>query len=739
MFEFGKAKLMSLFGHRKARSPDPVWPRGSAGSFAGLLRQRGVSYEDSVWIIGGIERTGRAMGMLPIKITDLNGVAVDKEKLRWKMGDWFDLFENPNPLITMTQIVEMTAMQYSIYGTSYWIKRDADYRPIADKLQVPAILEVALPGQVKPRFADATKSRVIGWVYRDAFGVDNVLQFFQVVRFYRTNPESPLYGLSIWAKIGSTISLDASIKASHRDLFENGGRSHGWFAATKNLSEEDAKNFKRTYEEDFTGRGNYGKAFMTPNGIEYKPDGDVRDMDYEKLSKMNRDEEFGATGVPKHHMGVTDNLNFATAEITDQAYWINEILPLKKSFEDSINSQLMLGSGIRIEFDVSGVPVLAKAKIDLLDKKLRVGTRYYRLGQSLNDITDTLELPIAKIDRKWANEPHDPLLEIGKEKPTVSDSDNADGKALKGVNDSDPFVVAFKGFRFFEGHTSSKEVATETQIVKDDLDLAYEGDEDAMERVIKQIEDDTILPLVPGMQKTMESYFSRLSKSQVTRLEAFYAGGEFHGKAESQDKRILTVSDINLVLFDQVKWDEILRDDSLPYHKRAYKASVRRMTEELDGLELFQQTDAQAAARLREINAPIVGINTRLRERLRERLAAQVGAGASSSSVIESVQNEISVELKRANMIARTETGMAASRARWDVLSIEVPTKRWLSARDSVVRTTHQRYNSMGSVPMNYEYAQNLHYPLEQGADAGEVINCRCVLVAGTRPTKKPR
>lgn len=735
MFGISMPKMFG-FGRKKAYSPDPTWATGGASSFINLLRQRGVSYKDSVWIVGGIERTGRALGSLPLQYTTPNNVLLDQDKFRGDQVQWRDLLESPNPLLTRTQIIEMTAMQYSVYGTSYWIKRRKDYSFIQDPLEIPAIIDVALPGEIEPRFGDAAKTRVIGWSYTGSFGVAIPLQFWQVVRFYRTNPESQLYGLSIWQKIGSTISLDASIKASHRDLFDNGGRSHGWFAATKRVDEKDAVEFKRTYDEHFTGKGNYGKAFITPDGIEYKPDGDVRDMDYEKMSKMNRDEEFGATCVPKHHMGVTDNLNFATAEITDQAYWINEIIPLMRSVEDSINSQLMLGSGMRLRFNTDDVPVLANAKINLLDKKLRVGTRAYRLGHSVNEINEVLRMPFEKIEEDWADQPHDPLLEIGKEEPTVTDSGNqGDGKQVKGASVADPFDVAFKGFSLLEGQPAK---AKEAELEKDDWDLAYEGDEDAMERVIKQIEDDTILPLVPGMQKTMDAYFGRLGKSQVTRLEAFFSGREFHGKAESEE-RVLTHADINLVLFDQIKWDGILRDDSLPYHKRAYKASVRRMTDELDGLEIFQQSDAQAAARLQEINAPIVGINTRLRERMRVRLAAQVDVGASSSAMIQSVQQEIGVELKRANMIARTETGMAASRARYDILSVEVPTKRWLSARDSVVRKTHQHYNALGSVVMSYEYARGLKFPLDQGADAGEIINCRCVLVAGSRPTKKPK
>jgi phage portal protein BeeE len=735
-------KMPKIFGSKKSASgPDPLWGRGSATSFLGLMTQNGVSYKDSVWILGGVEHTAKAIASLPLLFTDRNGVTLDREKFRGEQVKWVDLSDKLNPLLTFTQGIEKTAMLYLIYGGAFWIKRNLDNSLVKSALDVPEKIDVVSPLQVEPRFADVARSVVVGWLYKDAMGMQHPLQFHHVVRFYRTNPESDVFGLPIWAKVGSAMYLDSAIKSSHRDIFDNGGRSHGWFQSSKRVDEAALKRFKADYEEKFTGRGNYGKAFLTPDGIEYKPDKDVRDMDYEKLSKQNRDEEFGATCVPKHHLGVTDNLNYATAEITDTAYWLNEIVPLKRNFEDSINADLMLGSGMRVKFDIKDVPVLAHAAVKLLDSKLRVATRYYRLGQPLNKITRTLELPIEEIDEDWANQPHDPLVEIGTEEPTVTDSGSSQSEKthkLKAVS-RDPFDVAFDGLSLVKGQLA-KETTVGDVAEKDDLDLAYEGDEDAMERVIKEIEEDTILPLVPGMTKTMESYINRLGKSQLTRLDAFFSGREFHGKAdEGTNERRLTQSDINLVLFDQTKWDEIIIADSLPYHKRAYSASIRRMRDELDGFSLFEQTDTQAASIVREINKPIVGINHRLRERMRQDMSKLVEAGASNSAIIDSVRNELDVELKRASMIARTETGMAASKARFDVLGVEVETKRWLSARDSVVRKTHQHYNAKGSVPVSYEYAPGLRYPLDQGAEAGEVINCRCVLVAGNRPTKKPK
>ena len=88
----------------------------------------------------------------------------------------------------------------------------------------------------------------------------------------------------------------------------------------------------------------------------------------------------------------------------------------------------------------------------------------------------------------------------------------------------------------------------------------------------------------------------------------------------------------------------------------------------------------------------------------------------------------------RSTMIARTEAAGAMSQGSWDQAEQEgdlFKTKTWLSFSDDRTRETHLELNDT-TMPMDDPFitaAGNvLMYPLDPGADASEVINCRCVL-----------
>jgi SPP1 gp7 family putative phage head morphogenesis protein len=91
---------------------------------------------------------------------------------------------------------------------------------------------------------------------------------------------------------------------------------------------------------------------------------------------------------------------------------------------------------------------------------------------------------------------------------------------------------------------------------------------------------------------------------------------------------------------------------------------------------------------------------------------------------VTAVQKEAYVG--QARTVARTETMSVFSKARVDAMQTAGVTKHeWLSARDEATRDTHQIDGEV--VIIGEPFSNGLLWPLEWGADASEVINCRCV------------
>lgn len=84
----------------------------------------------------------------------------------------------------------------------------------------------------------------------------------------------------------------------------------------------------------------------------------------------------------------------------------------------------------------------------------------------------------------------------------------------------------------------------------------------------------------------------------------------------------------------------------------------------------------------------------------------------------------------RARTIARTESAGAMSQGNWDQareMGI-YQSKEWLAFEDDKTRETHTACMAQGRIAMDDAFSNGLQYPLDPAGDAGEVINCRCVL-----------
>ena len=85
----------------------------------------------------------------------------------------------------------------------------------------------------------------------------------------------------------------------------------------------------------------------------------------------------------------------------------------------------------------------------------------------------------------------------------------------------------------------------------------------------------------------------------------------------------------------------------------------------------------------------------------------------------------------RALRIAKTEAAGAMSQGAWDQakeFGDLYRSKEWLAFEDDRTRLTHLFAMAQGPIPMDEEFTNGLLYPLDPRGEAGEVINCRCVL-----------
>lgn len=686
------------------------WARASSPGFG--LGARNSSAFDSVWAIGGVETIAQNLASLPIVFNGQDGKRV--EKLNTEQQQWVNLLTYPDPALSVGQIWELTSMVYDIEGVALWLLLDENNIPISGPLDTPSVIQVYGPRNIVPKYRDRSSNILTGWTLCVG-GKQIELGIWQVVRFWKTNPKSYVEGLKLTDKVGTTLSLDHDAKEVNRGFFRRGGRASGTLKMTKRWDKDEALDYARKFKESYAGAENAGGIPLLPEGMDFSESQNNKDMDFKNLYEVNRDEIFGATKVPKHYMGVNDNINRATAEVLDSVFWLNVIRPRAMVFCGIINTRLLYGTGITMEFDFSVVPVLKLQALGVEEMKAKVAARLWRLGYPINEINRKVGLGMEIINQPWANNAHDPAEIASGAQPSGGDGESS----TKGI------AHPFNSMRS-ELEKSLKRMNDE----KDDQDLAAEGDVEAAERIIRSIEKKTVDKFIPKMKETLRAYFEKLEEAQKEKLNAFFDGKSFIGKSEG-DKRELTEGQVDEVLFAQPKWNATLIADIGPIHLQTYLASITTVGEELGGFVSFVQSDAQAASAAAKITSKIVGINQRLAANIKASIIDVIKAGGSRGDVMDAVGNEFKTSYNRISTIARTETGVAMNTARWDVMSVELETKQWVTAKDDGVRDTHKQYGRMKSVPIGYEYAPGLTHPQDNNASAKEVINCRCVLVRG--------
>lgn len=132
------------------------------------------------------------------------------------------------------------------------------------------------------------------------------------------------------------------------------------------------------------------------------------------------------------------------------------------------------------------------------------------------------------------------------------------------------------------------------------------------------------------------------------------------------------------------------------------------------------------------LNTEQEAINRVISDVVQESLSRGLSIPNTRNLMKESLERELTtIENWQAERIARTEVGGASNTASFEAAqeNAEGVRKEWLTSGLPNVRETHQYYESLGVVDMDYEYASGLQFPGDENGEADEVINCRCTII----------
>jgi len=627
--------------------------------------------------IGGVEfklypkaaaRGIRHFGSVVQKMAHLK--QIEQEEIT--SGPIYELFQDVNAIDTRFQLWEQIITYLELTG-EWFVRRDEQ----STQGGVPASLWPENPRTMEPAKNGTTW---IGWWWTPEGESERKFLSTKDVIFDRyVNPYHKIRGLAPLDAARLTMESDLNARVYNRNFFRNDGTPNIAFI-TKDGSQLTDAQFKRLQHELLESRRGVDKAHenIILENMDVKQVGlSQKDIEFISQRKFTTEEICMIYHTPKSIVSVYEDTNYATAQIAEQQWWTDELIPHMTRIEDKFNKELLGPLGYVGYFDVMHVDALAFAITNRVD----AATKLWSIGVPLNAINDRLEFGFDHFD--WGDAPS-PVSQGASVAQAPPPGRMYRSIGTKDVTDSRAMI----------------EAAREKQWT------------DVMMRV---------LPIMGRMTRRVRTYFHEAEQ----RIIATFVKG-FKTGVPKIVKAAPTADDINNAFSDdqllKIEYEFLTEDATTGY----------KMFVDVGFNDLPDAVAAEVAKRATMVSEINKHARTDLLEEIRDTLRQATEQGASEQTtarmLVDAMKGKMAEITRRAKTIARTEVHTAFSVARHMGADNTKPTgKRWLSSRDSKVRDEHHRADDGQVVPWDQPFRNGLMYPMEPGAAASEVINCRCV------------
>lgn len=570
---------------------------------------------------------------------------------------------------------------------------------------------------------------------------DSMMKFAaeEIIHVRRPNPASMLWGLSPFIP-GRKSVLFNRYSSDYLNAFYLKQATPGMaLEMSKDVNEDVALRQLRSFEMQYTGRRNQRRTLILPKGVKANPiSHSLADQKLIDSVNMNRETILALLSIPKHEVSLQEAGSLGSEEhkIAIRNFWEAGLIPGIKQIQGQFTKffKPQLGENNIFKFDLSEVRALQEdnlASAELAIKQNETWTlNEVRQSQGKEILADPLaELPryLAEIRGKQQEQAVEPVVEevIAEDEPEemgiTPDQMILDQDALE-------TYMAKAGTTIERNETNQEAEVTKT--ANQFLENMINAFVDMAERAINVFED--VTKGNPDYQtKQDDDEPAKVNKAELRRRfkEAF---AELEQKYVDDATQLLEASvdfgfdQMGKFVFNQEAKDEL----------EALKAGGRRRRRiilEARGLQTF---------------AKITRTHT-------DRIMREVIKGVEAQETVQQISKRIAetfrepdANIKRAMVIARTETLTAVSQGQWAAAEateelLPGTKKVWLAANDERVRgpgsihgwkpgqANHRKKGGVNGEmrPMKEKFSNGLMYPRDPAGPADEVIQCRCTMI----------
>lgn len=656
-------------------------------------------YGEIGYLYAGVNRIAQAVADSELEAFNKKGEKVNSLAL--------DVLKKPNEFTSLYELIQSTDMMLSLTGTAYWyIARD-------NRFGLPREIHLINPMYIT--IVPDVNNFIKGYIYR-AGTQDIPLDSDEVIFFNMPNPLNPYSGTSPLKALSTTLEQEKYAEEWNRNFFYNNATPNGVITSDKPINDTMFNRLREQWNGRYGGKANAHKTAILENGLKFTTTGfSQKDMDFSNLKTMNREEILAVLGVPKVLIGLTDGVNYATAQTQEQLFYKNTVKPRLRLIQEKINNEFMPLFRIENDIEIKFKEVMlhdreyVKSILDSqVGKSITVNEAREVLGSLLGR---TLE-PVEGGDKLGVNYSFN-FSDI-EEEENIENNDTSSEKIFKKE------VVNYKSV----DNSKKKEITrfANKQLKKKEILESFEAKLTAL-----------MIALEKDFIKDLIVYFTNQEKDVVNAVE----------EAIKKDEVVLT---------DNIITDMALIDIAEKHIKRAFEMGGNLAIELLDnslrpiaygfGVDFglaFNVKDPNVIEQLNKSCELITRINDTTRSKVRDIILESYNSDSFSvKDVKKRLEQSGLFNSTRAKVIAQTETARAINTSNYLAYTQNeiVDKKAWLTNADELVRPAHSEAgstytvdNAIGINEMFIVGGEEGLYPNAPTFSAKNSVNCRCCLM----------
>lgn len=612
------------------------------------------------------------------------------------------LFERPNPYFTRAEFIQWIVTALGIRG-EFFVMFDDPYAPTV-------MMQYTEPRQWKETVKGGA---LLGWEYRN--NNEHYLRLpHEIMHHKLIDPSNPFRGQPPIRAAAVANGIEVGSERLVKGKLDRGGERTVLMQQKGQMSRPQKAKLSAQLRSRRGRGGQPGQEIILPQSVEVL-DPKFLEGDLAVLAdqRFNADKVCAVFGMSKSLLGLEDIDKYATFQGRERIYWGQTLLPTLRGVQDTFDRQFA-GELVRrqdkvyIRFDATKIEALQSdlaERFEMAGKAHKDGLPWSVCNERFNLGLDVDEIPAGdQVLVSSTLAPADKLVEQW-EAPSGGGADDAG----RGGDDKAEAKSSAGG----SPSTSSKNL----QIKRRATDPKR-----TIQRNIRlgRLERDARLAWRKAGLATRKRLAAALGEAGATEasVKAAIRSG-LKGWAEASAKKLDP-------LWKRAAGEGMLAIQDLVEDKGVTGAEYSAF------MKAPVLRDEMVAAIKKRRNR-ILAMQEALFDELVLLATAAVVDGEEMDAIINLVMGRMDVRISRAVTIARTEVGTAYSAARYAETKAQgFKQTMWLTAADELVRGEdpddefdHARCNEEVRA-VGKTFPCGLEHPMEEGGEAGNVINCRC-------------